>query len=416
MRRFASMMPLCAVCLTASLAPAQPPVSAPGATAPPVLPPAPDGFRVRAGYRVNVAIAHVPGARFLEVDDKGTLFVSRLGMGDILACRDENSDGVYEKQSTFIADKPKVQGMCFRSGEGGGWLWFSTDGAIYKARDTDADGVADEVVDVIPPGQLPLGGQHLWRSLLVTKDSIYTSIGDGGNISDQMATDREKIWRFDLHGTNKRLFASGLRNTEKLGVRPGSEEIWGFDHGSDNFGIPFGDVPPNDQPITDLNPPEELNLYVQDGFYGHPFIVGDRIPRQEYKDRPDLHALAARTIPPEFKLGAHWACNGWCFVDPEVNRMTGGLPLETSGDIFVACHGSWNSSVQVGYCIARVLFDDGKPYGLLKIVDTLQKDTGKVLARPVDCVQAPDGSIIFSSDQPGRIYRITRDPDPKAKP
>jgi glucose/arabinose dehydrogenase len=34
-------------------------------------------------------------------------------------------------------------------------------------------------------------------------------------------------------------------------------------------------------------------------------------------------------------------------------------------------------------------------------------DGPRVLARPVDCVQAPDGSILFSTDLPkGRIYRI----------
>ena len=32
----------------------------------------------------------------------------------------------------------------------------------------------------------------------------------------------------------------------------------------------------------------------------------------------------------------------------------------------------------------------------------------KVLARPVDCVEAPDGSILFSCDQTKRIYRITK--------
>jgi glucose/arabinose dehydrogenase len=42
---------------------------------------------------------------------------------------------------------------------------------------------------------------------------------------------------------------------------------------------------------------------------------------------------------------------------------------------------------------------------LLKIVDTLSPD-GKVLGRPVDCVQAPDGSILFSDDHSDAVYRI----------
>ena len=62
----------------------------------------------------------------------------------------------------------------------------------------------------------------------------------------------------------------------------------------------------DNQPITDLNPPCEMNHYVQDGFYGHPYIVGIRLPRYEYMDRPDIVELAAKTIPPAWCAGGHW--------------------------------------------------------------------------------------------------------------
>jgi glucose/arabinose dehydrogenase len=75
----------------------------------------------------------------------------------------------------------------------------------------------------------------------------------------------------------------------------------------------------------------------------------------------------------------------------------------------VACRGSWNSSVRVGYRIERVLFDDvtGKPYGSLRIVNTLNVEGTNYLARPVDCVEAPDGTVLFSSDVTNRIFRIS---------
>ena len=69
----------------------------------------------------------------------------------------------------------------------------------------------------------------------------------------------------------------------------------------------------------------------------------------------------------------------------------------------------------MGYQVARVMFDKdsklgGGPCGLQTVVKTLVKDEGgqwNALARPVDCVQAPDGSVLFSSDVPiGRVYRI----------
>lgn len=355
-------------------------------------------FTVRAGYEVTVA-ATLPDTRFLEFDDKGTLYVSRPDRGDIVALRDEDADGVFEKRGDFITGHVTVHGLSFHDG----WMWFATSGSIHRARDTDGDLKADEIVDVIPVGTLPRKGTHWWRSLFVTDEGFFTSIGDSENISDQTATERQKIWFFSLDGAEKSLVASGIRNTEKLRYRPGTTELWGFDHGSDHFGAGIGK---GSVGATDLNPPDELNLYVKDGFYGHPFVVGNRVVRPEYFNHEDIASLCDRTVAPEWCIGAHWATNGFTFLDPDVNARTKAFPADHGGDVFFAAHGSWNSGQRVGYCIGRVLFEDGKPYGVQKIVSTLEEANQVVWARPVDCAQAPDGSIVFSSDQPGRIYRI----------
>ena len=103
-------------------------------------------------------------------------------------------------------------------------------------------------------------------------------------------------------------------------------------------------------------------ITLKGGFYGHPFIVGNGLPRLEFKDRPDIIELAAKTILPAWPFGAHWATNGWTFA------QTDGLGAK--GDAFVACHGSWNSTQKVGYRIERVLFDSqtGNPMGAQEIV------------------------------------------------
>ncbi|MDX9755694.1 MAG: hypothetical protein RBU29_17140 [bacterium] len=361
-------------------------------------------FRVRDGYQVTTASPQLKEARFMEFDDKGNLYVSSPRAGTIQTLRDTDQDGVYEVIGTFVADKPQVHGMQFYDG----WLWFTQSLAIHRGRDTNGDGVADEVVTVVPEGQLPGGKGHWWRPILVTEDGFYTSVGDSGNITDETNNERQKIWKFSLDGKQKTLFATGIRNTEKYLFRPGTKEIWGVDHGSDWYGRELGEDR-NNQIVTNNHPPCEFNHYVEGGFYGHPFITGNRLPRLEYYDRPDILELAAKTIPPKWSLGAHWAPNGFCFVTEQTS-----LPKDTIGDAYIACHGSWNSSVRVGYSIIRVLFDDqtGEPYGSLRIVSTITRDdlpAGEdgVLARPVDCVQAPDGSILFSCDHTHRIYRIT---------
>ncbi len=357
---------------------------------------------VREGYQLSVAIEHLPNARFLETDGNGVLFVSRPRSEDIIALKDEDGDGLYETQATFVEGMPRAHGMDFADG----WLWFATLKTVSKARDTDGDMVADEIVDVLPEGTIPEGKGHWWRTVLVTDRHLYTSTGDVSNISDPGDTDRQKIWRYNLDGTGKVHFCAGIRNTEKLRVRPGTGEIWGFDHGSDWFGRELGDATTT-QPITDLNPPDELNHYKAGGFYGHPWVTGSRLPRYEYLDKPDIVELANKTTPPEWGMPSHSACNGWTFIEPELNRGGSGFASDHDGDIFVAAHGSWNSSVRVGYAVYRVLFDGPSPYGMLKIVDAIDETGSEVIARPVDVLQMPDGSLLWSSDSSGRVYRLT---------
>ena len=63
---------------------------------------------------------------------------------------------------------------------------------------------------------------------------------------------------------------------------------------------------------------------------------------------------------------------------------------------------------KAGYKVVRILFDPAtnRPYGMLTIVDGLNEAKNSAAVRPVDCVQMPDGSIIFSADDPGRLYRL----------
>lgn len=368
------------------------------ATAPEAVGPGIPAFWVRPGYKITLAADNIPNARFMEFDDKGTLYISRPGPGDILALRDKDGDGVYEARETFTSGKPSLHGLCFADG----WLWYTQSGVIWKAHDTNGDGKADDEQAVIPDGQLPKGGGHWWRPILVTSNALYTGIGDDGNLNDHRKDEREKLFRYGKDGTGKTPFVSGIRNTEKLRLRPGTTEVWGADHGSDWMGQPLGDTKGR-QPITNWNPPCEFNQYTEGNFYGHPFITGNMMPRLEFKDAPDLLELEEKTTPPEWRLGAHWAPNGFTFLSKPY------FSDDHQGDAFIACHGSWNSTSKVGYRVERVLFDkvSGKPYGSLMVVGTLAPD-GKILGRPVDCVEAPDGSVLLSDDQTGQIYRIQR--------
>lgn len=357
-------------------------------------------FTVRPGYRVDLAAGDLGEARFIEFSaDKKFLYLSQPKNASIQTLQDPEGDGTYELIGSFVTGKPSVHCMYFADG----WLYYTqaSDGSCHRAQDTDGDGEADKNEEVLPAGSFVGGGGHPFRGILVTGDSIYITVSDTTNATEE-ENDRKKIYRFDKDGKNKRVFATGIRNTEKIRLRPGTDEIWGMDHGSDWFGKPAGDDK-GMQPITNMLPPEELNHYVDGGFYGHPFLLGNRIPRLEFMKRKDLIELAAKTIVPEYSFGAHWAGNGWTFLTSDA------FP-DHAGDMFIAFHGSWNSDPRVGYRIERCLFDKvtGKPYGSLRIVSTLSEDGAKVLARPVDCAEAPDGSVLFSCDLTNAIYRISK--------
>ncbi len=361
----------------------------------------PDGVWVRDGYALSVVIDTIKAPRFLAVGPDGTLYVSVPKDGKIVACKDADGDGRYESLTTFIEGRDPnsiLQAMQWHDG----WLWFAQLNSVSKGRDTNGDGKADEVVEVLGADKLPTGkrGGHMWRALMIHKGRIYTHVGDQSNATDEPieASERKKIWTFALDGSDKKLFASGLRNTEKFAVRPGTDEVWGVDHDIDMFAWKLEGDRKNGQPITDHNPPAELNHYVEGGFYGHPWIVGRNQPNLNFLDNPKLIEYASKTTVPEWLLPAHCSANSMIFYAGD--KIPG-----ARGDAFVAQKGGWNAAIKVGSCLSRVLFENGHPYGELKVVNFLKNGT-EVLGKPTDCLEMPDGSIVFSDDFGNKVYRL----------
>ncbi|MBT5169464.1 MAG: hypothetical protein HOL92_13465 [Opitutales bacterium] len=365
----------------------------------------PDGVWVRDGYELTVVEDTIKKPRFMAFDKEGVLYVSVISEGKILACRDNDGDGSYESVTPFIegkGGKSKLQGVQVHNG----WLYFAQLNAISRAKDTNGDGKADKIEEVLGADDLPTGEEtgHRWRALLIHKGRIYTHVGDQTNATDEPieASERKKIWSFALNGSDKKLFASGIRNSEKLVIRPGTDEIWGVDHDVDMMGWAMEGISSKKeaegQPITDHNPPAELNHYQEGKFYGHPWIVGKMMPNLMFIDHPDLMKYARMTTIPEWTMAAHCSANSLIFY--RGNKIPKG-----HGDAFVAQKGGWNATQKVGYSLSRILFEDGHPYGEQKMVNFLKED-GEVLGRPTDCVQAPDGSILFSDDSGNRVYRL----------
>lgn len=363
----------------------------------------PDGVWVRDGFELTIAEDTIMKPRFMAEGPDGTLYVSVIADGKIYACKDEDGNGSYESKTTFVdvnGNKTRLQGVQFHNG----WLYYAQLNSISRAKDTNGDGQADKEEEILGADDLPTGKAtgHRWRALLIHKGRIYTHVGDQTNATDEPidASERKKIWSFKLNGTDKKLFASGIRNSEKLVIRPGTDEIWGVDHDIDQMAwgmegkLERGAM---EQPITDHNPPAELNHYEEGKFYGHPWVIGKNMPNLMFLDHPKLMDYARMSTIPEWTMAAHSSANSLTFYKGK------GIP-GANGDAFVAQKGGWNATEKVGYRLARVRFENGKPWGEQAIVTLLKGD--EVVGRPVDVIQASDGSLLFSDDTGNKVYRL----------
>ena len=102
-------------------------------------------------------------------------------------------------------------------------------------------------------------------------------------------------------------------------------------------------------------------------------------------------------------LGPHVAALGMRFYSGEL------FGAEYRNQLLIAEHGSWNRSKAIGYRISLVKVDSlGNSLGYSVFADGWLQPDGKVLGRPVDLEQMPDGSLLVSDDYSGVIYRITK--------
>ena len=99
--------------------------------------------------------------------------------------------------------------------------------------------------------------------------------------------------------------------------------------------------------------PDYLTSVKEGAFYGWPYAYFGPIEDPRKKgERPDL---VAKTIPPDFSLGAHVAPLGLAFYSGA------SFPERYRNGAFVALHGSWNRSRFSGYKVVFVPFQQGRP-------------------------------------------------------
>jgi glucose/arabinose dehydrogenase len=360
--------------------------------------PAAARLQVPPGFKIDLYAEGLQDPRFLLTAPNGDIFVVESRANRIKVLRNNKSSAKPDVVETFAEHGLKKPfGIAFYPpGNNPQFLYVAnTDGIIrypYREGDLRARGPAEKLGARLSGGAAHLrSGGHWTRDIVFSPDGkkMYVSIGSRSNVSDSAAeADRARIFEFNPDGTEQKVYAWGIRNAVGIAFRPGTNELWMSTNERDEIG-------------EDL-PPDYISSVRPGGFYGWPwFYIGNHADPRHKGKHPEL---ADKVIVPDVLVQAHSATLNLCFYSGDQ------FPADYKGDIFAAFHGSWNRMKRTGYKIVRVPFDHstGKARGEYEdFVTGFITADGKVWGRPVGITVANDGSLLFSEDGNGTIWRVS---------
>jgi glucose/arabinose dehydrogenase len=352
----------------------------------------PDGFHIGL-------YALVPDARHMAVGPQGVVTFVGTRKSKIWAVTDRSRSGVAEEVKEFAPTLPKKlpNGPCFSKDgflyvvEQNRVLQYAAAEFFYESPDV-AVGVVVPEGKLIPPGEESFN--HTARECRIGPDNkLYIQLGQPYNVppKDKVELDKKVglggIIRMNQDGTEREVYATGLRNPVGMDFNPKDKTLWTNDNQVDGMG---DDIPPGEMDRIDK---------IGESF-GFPWYGGGHTRTVEYKnDTPP-----ADVVFPEVEQIAHAADLGLTFYTGDM------FPAKYKGAIFSTQHGSWNRTVPVGArLMVTFLKDDGHVAGPSTPFAEGWNENGHYLGRPVDVAQYWDGSLLVSDDLVGAIYRIWYD-------
>ncbi|MFN8445271.1 MAG: PQQ-dependent sugar dehydrogenase [Caldilineaceae bacterium] len=368
-------------------------------------------LKVPAGFAIRIFAQDLKDPRLMDVGDDGSLYVAERGANSIVRLPDANGDG--------LADERQVVAQGLNEPHSVEWfqnsLIVAENDKVERFTDTNGDGdMLDEGEQQVITEQIPTGGGHSSRTAHVGPDGkLYTAAGSSTNNNPESDPRRAAISRFNLDGTvpednpyvndidERRhvVWAEGLRNSVDFLFLPDGR-LWADHNGSDDLG---NDVPP-----------EEIVIQVEKGkHYGWPFCytptLGATPPNtQEVRDKrvkmSDVFTSCAQATPALFTDLAHQAPLGIAYYDVI------GFPEGYRNNLFVAYHGSWNSSTPRDCKVQMIVVQDGQPVESQPFVTGFRNSDSQSCAgawgRPAGVAVSPKGELFISDDENGNIYRV----------
>lgn len=349
-------------------------------------------LQVPQGFTVNVFADSLDRPRWLALTPSGDVLVTETRQNRIRLLSDRDGNGAADVNQIFATAQNGLNipfGMAFA----GDSFFLGNTAEVrrypYQLGQAQLQGRGTKIAD------LPGGGynQHWTRNVIAAPDGqrLFVSVGSESNV-DREPLPRASIQVMNLDGSNQQTFAAGLRNPVGLAVQPQTGELYTTVNERDGLG-------------DDLVP--DYFTRVRSGeFFGWPYayLAPNKLdPRQVQNGRSTNPNLAAQTRSPDVLFQAHSAALGVQFYTGQT------FPDRYRNGAFVAFRGSWNRSAGTGYKIVFVPFSGDRPVGNYEdfVTGFLTNPNGPdTWARPVGVLVLPDGSLLFTDEGNGRIYRV----------
>ncbi|WP_289041982.1 sorbosone dehydrogenase family protein [uncultured Zobellia sp.] len=344
-----------------------------------------DRLKLPDGFKIEVYADSVDGARSMAMGDDGTLFVGTRNEKKIYAIQDRDRDFKADRVIELDTTLESPNGIAYRNGS----LYVADVSTLYRYDNIEAN------LDSVPERKViyddyPEAFHHGWKYIAFgPDDKLYVPVGAPCNICDSTVVDKRfaSITRMDPDGSNREIYAHGVRNTVGFTWHPETKEMYFTDNGRDMMG--------------DDIPPCELNRVTEAGqHFGYPFCHGGTIKDPEFGDQRPCSDFVA----PVQNLGAHVAPLGVKFYTGDM------FPEKYKQYAFIAEHGSWNRSKKSGYRISLVKFENNEAVAYETFLEGwLDEESQEAFGRPVDVLFLKDGSLLISDDFGDAIYRVSYD-------
>jgi len=411
---------------------ASPPPEIDGST-PPGIACAPDngGIRLPAGFCATVFADGAGRARQIAVTPTGRVFVAieptsaTAYDGHVLALFDADNDGVAEQRTTF--GNVGGTGIAWQDGQ----LFVAANDRIVRFAMPDGTLSPPSATPEVAVIGLPATGDNPAKAIAIAGSAMFVNIGSASNACQlvnrqlrspgkdpcpELAT-RAGVWRFDAKGKDQKeccspRIATGMRDQNALAIDPGTGTLWAAINERDEL---HDDWPSQFTEAQDKRLPAEEVVAVTPGTNrGWPYCYYDNGAHQmklapEYGGDSVIQGRCASIAPPPAALAAHAAPLSMAFAAGTQ------FPVAFRSGAFIANHGSrfdaTSGSELHGYDVEFLPFANGGPTGEIRVFATgfdagLRPLPDAAPHRPVGLAMMPDGSLLISDDQGGRIWRV----------